>query len=111
MSPLPRPGEGQGEGESGSELRQRMRIGNRFPDYGERRKELRRESTLPEVLLWRHLRSRTIDGVKFRRQHQLGPYIVDFYCATRVLAIELDGGQYFEPEAQKEQVQMLRASA
>lgn len=51
-------------------------------------KALRRIMTLPEILLWRHLRSAP---VKVRRQHPLGPYVLDFYCPTAQLAIEIDG--------------------
>ena len=49
------------------------------------------ESTPAERLLWRRLRNRQLAGFKFRRQHPVGPYIVDFLCAERGLAIELDG--------------------
>lgn len=52
--------------------------------------KLRREMTLPEVLLWRELRKRP-DGLKFRRQHPAGNYVLDFFCAGRALAIEVDG--------------------
>lgn len=51
---------------------------------------LRREMTLPEVLLWQVLRQRP-DGLKFRRQHAAGPYVLDFYCGDARLAIEVDG--------------------
>ena len=51
---------------------------------------LRREMTLPEVLLWQVLRKRP-GGLKFRRQHASGPYIVDFYCTDAGLAVEVDG--------------------
>ena len=47
--------------------------------------------TLPEVALWRALRSRQLEGFRFRRQHPVGPWIVDFYCAEPALAIEVDG--------------------
>ena len=53
-------------------------------------RELRRTMSLPEGLLWQVLRKRPA-GFKFRRQHPIGPYIVDFYCPTRHLAIEVDG--------------------
>ena len=70
--------------------------------YGGRRPELartlRRESTAAEDLLWHHLRNRALAGLKFRRQQAMGPYILDFYCHKRGLAIEVDGGQHFEPE-------------
>ena len=53
-------------------------------------RQLRRAMTLPEVLVWQVLRRRP-DGLKFRRQHPSGPYIVDFYCSDARLAIEIDG--------------------
>ena len=53
-------------------------------------KALRRDMSLPEVMLWQILRTKP-EGVKFRRQHPLGPYVLDFYCATAKLAIEIDG--------------------
>jgi very-short-patch-repair endonuclease len=65
-----------------------------------RRRALRGLSTEAENLLWRLLRSRQFLSFKFRRQHPVGPYIVDFYCAARRLAIELDGGQHFTAEGQ-----------
>jgi very-short-patch-repair endonuclease len=62
---------------------------------GERRSKenahkLRRSMSLPEVVLWRELRKRP-DGIQFRRQHAAGPYVLDFFCATANLAIEVDG--------------------
>jgi very-short-patch-repair endonuclease len=59
-------------------------------------KELRINLTEAERLLWRHLRSRRLEGDKFRRQQVIGPYIVDFVCFQRRLIIELDGGQHAE---------------
>lgn len=53
-------------------------------------KRLRSEMSLPEVLLWRILRTRPL-GVKFRRQHPVGGYVADFYCAERRLIVEIDG--------------------
>jgi very-short-patch-repair endonuclease len=66
-----------------------------------RRRELRRNSTDAEATLWLQLKAKRFGGVKFRRQHPCGPYILDFYCAASRLAIELDGGQHFEPSAQR----------
>lgn len=63
-----------------------------------RRRELRVHATDAERLLWRVLRMRLLVGLKFRRQHSVGPYIIDFYCADRQLAVELDGGQHFTVE-------------
>ena len=53
-------------------------------------KRLRREMSLPEVLLWNRLRGKPM-GVKFRNQHPSEHYIVDFYCAAKHIAIEIDG--------------------
>jgi len=61
-----------------------------------RRRELRRAATDAEQVLWRLLRR--FAGVKFRRQHPIGRYILDFYCADHGLAVELDGGQHFTDE-------------
>lgn len=56
-----------------------------------RARELRREMSLPEVVLWQALRQGRLAGLRFRRQHPIGPYILDFYCASARLAIEVDG--------------------
>jgi very-short-patch-repair endonuclease len=53
---------------------------------------LRKKATATERILWRHLRNRNFAGYKFRRQHPLDRYILDFYCPAAKLAIELDGG-------------------
>ncbi|HET9336024.1 MAG TPA: DUF559 domain-containing protein [Sphingomicrobium sp.] len=53
-------------------------------------RQLRRKMSLPEVILWNELRRRPA-GLKFRRQHPAGPYILDFACLTTRLAIEIDG--------------------
>ena len=56
----------------------------------QRAKKLRREMTPPEVILWQALRERPA-GLKFRRQHPAGPYILDFYCDIIRLCVEVDG--------------------
>ena len=56
----------------------------------EKARKLRRKMTLPEVLLWRELRLRPC-GLKFRREHGSGDYILDFYCSDARMAIEVDG--------------------
>jgi len=53
-------------------------------------RNLRRDLSLPECLLWRALRLRP-GGFKFRRQHPAGPYVLDFFCAGARLAVEVDG--------------------
>jgi very-short-patch-repair endonuclease len=56
-------------------------------------RKLRTEMSLPETLLWREFRKRP-DGIKFRRQHPAGDYVLDFYCAGARLAIEIDGSSH-----------------
>jgi very-short-patch-repair endonuclease len=56
-----------------------------------RARKLRKQMSLPEVLLWRHLRGRGDGKPVFRRQHPIGPYVLDFYCPSRLLCIEIDG--------------------
>jgi len=56
-------------------------------------REFRRSPTLPESLLWQHLRQRP-HGLKFRRQHPFGPFIADFYCPAARLVVEVDGGSH-----------------
>src|SRR5690606_7716544 len=60
----------------------------------QRQRTLRRNSTDCERELWRYLRSRQLDGAKFRRQHPFGDYILDFACLERKIVVELDGGQH-----------------
>lgn len=60
----------------------------------DRARELRRNLTDAESLLWRSLRNRQVSGCKFRRQHPIGPFIPDFVCVERKLIIEVDGGQH-----------------
>ena len=55
-----------------------------------RAKRLRRDMTLPEVLLWRELRRRQ-RSMHFRKQHPIGPYVLDFYCSEHRLCVEVDG--------------------
>ena len=61
-------------------------------------RQLRRDQTDAERRLWQRLRSGQL-GVKFRRQHPLAGYILDFCCVSRRLVVELDGCQHREPEA------------
>jgi very-short-patch-repair endonuclease len=67
-----------------------MSMRDHEPHALEAAKRLRGEMSLPEVLLWRILRTRPM-GVKFRRQHPVGRYVADFYCASRKLIVEIDG--------------------
>jgi very-short-patch-repair endonuclease len=69
------------------------------PVLKSRRKELRNNSTSAEKLLWSMLQRSNLGGYKFRRQHSVGAYILDFYCPSEKLAIELDGDSHFTCEA------------
>lgn len=66
-----------------------------------RSRELRRKETKAEMILWKRLRNRQIEGLKFRRQHPIGYYISDFYCHEKKLIIELEGGVH-EDKYQKD---------
>jgi len=61
---------------------------------------LRKKSTWAEKRLWAILRDRRFSAYKFRRQHQMGRHILDFYCAEARYNLELDGGQHGFPEQQ-----------
>ena len=53
-------------------------------------RELRKAMSKPKIMLWQQLRKKPL-GIKFRRQHPIGPYILDFYCPSAKLGIEVDG--------------------
>jgi very-short-patch-repair endonuclease len=57
-------------------------------------RQLRQTPTEAEKILWKALRRNQIGGVSFRRQHPIGRYVLDFYCPSAGLAIEVDGGQH-----------------
>ncbi len=66
------------------------------PELKERRKQLRNNPTQAEKHLWQYINNYQIEGVKFRRQVSIGPYIVDFFCFEKRLAIEADGQHHFD---------------
>ena len=109
MSPAsnpPRDGEGDrrpkaGGGGGGDTLR-------RPSVYAARR--LRRTMSLPEVLLWQRLRG-SPQGIAFRKQHPIDPYVADFYCAGPKLVIEIDGEVHVmgdRPQRDEERTNFLR---
>jgi very-short-patch-repair endonuclease len=65
-------------------------------EYKKLRQDLRVNSTKAEDILWVRLRRKQLNGFKFRRQHSIGRYIVDFYCKDLALVIELDGSHHDE---------------
>ena len=64
------------------------------PTLKQRRRELRRNQTNAEMALWAKVRNKQFFGMRFFRQYSIGPYILDFYCPTVKLVVELDGGQH-----------------
>jgi len=92
---LPSPS-GRGVGGEGSNPQPRRKLP--LPDtIRQHAAELRRNATDAENLLWRLLRNQQLANAKFRRQHAVPPYILDFYCNELKLAVELDGGQHNQP--------------
>ena len=79
------PGTGRGTGEAGGGGVPQMRR----PEVSIARK-LRKEMSLPEAMLWQRLRGKKT-GLKFRRQHPIGPYVVDFCCLQARLVVEIEG--------------------
>ena len=67
-----------------------------MPRTRQHAKSLRQDMTEAERRLWFHLRAHRLNGLGFRRQVPIGPYIVDFVCQERHLIIEVDGGQHAE---------------
>ena len=63
-------------------------------------RRLRRPVTPTEALLWEYLRDRKFHGLKFRRQHPIGPYVADFFCSELQLILEIDGAVHNNPEQQ-----------
>ncbi len=66
-------------------------------EYTPIRKRLRSTMTPQEIRLWVRLKGHGLLGHKFRRQHGIGQYVIDFYCDELKLAVELDGGQHYHP--------------
>jgi len=80
--------------------RKRERAGVRADVRLQQARALRQSPTTAEQVRWRHLRNRQLAGTKFRRQHPLGPYILDFVCLAQGLVVEVDGGQHADLQAQ-----------
>ncbi len=70
----------------------------------DRARRLRKAMSPPEATLWIRLRNHGLNGLKFRRQHPLGPYILDFYCDSVRLAVEVDGaGHHTDAQAKHDE--------
>ncbi len=75
----------------------KQKIFNKKP-LKEFRKELQNNLTPAEAVMWNALQKKQLEERKFRRQHNIGNYIVDFYCPKEKLVIELDGAAHYTPE-------------
>ena len=78
----------------GVKSRRQYRGGYQFAGLLELARELRKKQTVAETFLWQLLRKRQLLGFKFRRQHQFGDYVADFYCHEANLVIECDGSAH-----------------
>jgi very-short-patch-repair endonuclease len=67
------------------------------PELIHLRKKLRNNGTSAEAVMWNILKRSQVGGLKFRRQHSIGPYVADFYCPELKLALELDGHYHTTP--------------
>jgi very-short-patch-repair endonuclease len=68
----------------------------------QRRKALRKNLSKAEAIMWNHLSRRQMNGYKFRRQHSVDQYVIDFYCPRLKLAIEVDGDSHFMVGAEEQ---------
>jgi very-short-patch-repair endonuclease len=69
-----------------------------IPKLKGKRRALRHSLTKAEAMLWKEIQDSKLCGRKFRRQHSIGSYIVDYYCPKEKLAVELDGSQHVQDE-------------
>jgi len=93
LTPSPQPSP------SGRGREEHYRGGFDFSGLKERAREMRKKQTPAEDMLWELLRNRQLNDAKFRRQHQFGEYVCDFYCAEAKLAVACDGAVHQTPEA------------
>jgi very-short-patch-repair endonuclease len=90
--------EGVSEGRGGLEWKTNMPPRRSTPNIMKRAGELRKEPSPAEVKLWTFLRTQREDGIHFRRQHAIGPYVADFCAPRSKLIVEVDGSQYLDKE-------------
>lgn len=80
------------------------------PDLKERARELRKSGSLPEALLWKEIKGKRLNGLDFDRQKIIGNYIVDFFCASKFLVIEIDDKTHdFKNEYDKKRDEYLKS--
>ncbi len=88
-----------------------MRFRSNRKSLKETRQYLRTHSTSAEAELWKHLKNKQIEGRKFRRQHSIENYIVDFFCSEEKPIIELDGdphGDYIQIQKDDDRDERLK---
>lgn len=98
---------GRGAGGEGAAGGSKLRFPNIPSEAIEFARKLRHEQTDAESLLWYLLRDRRLGGYKFRRQHPMPPYTLDFFCRDAAMVIELDGGQHADPERDRRRDEWL----
>src|SRR3546814_9850940 len=103
MANPPRNGEGDRAQRGGGGVPQMRR-----PEVYAARK-LRRELSLPEILIWQRVKSAQT-GLKFRKQHPIGPYVADFYCSRAHLVVEVDGEAHERGDRQDRKSTRLNSS-
>ena len=69
------------------------------PKTKEKRRALRKNQTRAEIIIWETLRNRKFCNLKFRRQHGIGYYIADLYCAEKKIVVEIDGDSHYNLDA------------
>jgi very-short-patch-repair endonuclease len=74
---------------------------NAFPATFQKARAFRKRSTAAERIIWNELKNRRRNGFKFRRQHPVGQFIVDFFCPEKELVIEIDGGIHFAEDVRE----------
>jgi len=95
-----------------SERKRRKTDLHSLPHLGEFRKDLRRNLTPAEATFWKLVKNSQFEDRKFCRQHSVGNYILDFYCASEKLTIELDGVKHFRgsgPVKDRERTEYLKS--
>ena len=81
-----------------------MQIDHNIKQLGYYRKRLRNKGTSAEAELWKYISNKKLEGRKFRRQHSVGYFILDFYCPSEKLGIELDGEHHYWQEGIDEDI-------
>jgi very-short-patch-repair endonuclease len=83
-------------------MRDRQHVSPAFREVlRNRAREMRKKMPPAEAKLWSRIRGDQLAGLRFRRQHPIGPFIADFFCPRKNLVVELDGDSHFEPDQER----------